>query len=110
MQGRLLLSPHPEPLLPPCILLFSQTFGREALLATLDAVERHAAEALAARSQGQAGWWRPREAAMLALGSCAEQLQGQAGQLKVADRIQALLQSMLEQDLQVRGGWRGAEL
>ncbi|KAG1664011.1 hypothetical protein FOA52_010527 [Chlamydomonas sp. UWO 241] len=95
-----------------------EAFGRDALIATLDAVERRMGEAAAARAAGQPDWWRLREAALLALGASSDQL-GQLARLSarssqpggapsprgaagaaVPVRVHVLMGDMLSQDLQ----------
>lgn len=49
-----------------------QSLGRPAVLAVLDGVEGRVREAGGARGAGDRGWWRLREAALLALGGVRE--------------------------------------
>ncbi|KAG2426502.1 hypothetical protein HXX76_011729 [Chlamydomonas incerta] len=56
-----------------------QSFGLDAAGALMDAVERRAAEAAAAHAAGQAGWWKLREAALLAAGCCVASFPGGLG-------------------------------
>ncbi|KAG2485990.1 hypothetical protein HYH03_015313 [Edaphochlamys debaryana] len=108
-----------------------EAFGLEAVGCVLDAVERRAAEAEAARVAGQAGWWKLREAALLAAGCCAdgfpgglEEGDGGGGRTRAAaaalrGRLQALVDGTLAVDMQGastnplllgRALWLGARL
>ena len=77
-----------------------QAFGRSALEASLEAVERCIGEAAQAQARGQQGAWRLREAALLALGGAANRLHEGLGEAE-GQRVRELLQGMLVQDLQV---------
>ncbi|GIL64427.1 hypothetical protein Vafri_18355 [Volvox africanus] len=93
-----------------------QAFNLEAARALMDAVERRTQEAAASQAAGQAGWWKLREAALLALGCCTASFpagladvrggggRGHRQQATIADlqsRLQRLVDEVLRTDLQV---------
>ncbi|XP_024534620.1 importin-9 isoform X1 [Selaginella moellendorffii] len=51
---------------------FVGVYEDEGTLAILEAVSRRMEDADRAKSQGETGWWKVREAALLTLGSCVE--------------------------------------
>ncbi|GIL64426.1 hypothetical protein Vafri_18355 [Volvox africanus] len=92
-----------------------QAFNLEAARALMDAVERRTQEAAASQAAGQAGWWKLREAALLALGCCTASFpagladvrggggRGHRQQATIADlqsRLQRLVDEVLRTDLQ----------
>uniref|UniRef100_A0A383VNQ8 Importin N-terminal domain-containing protein n=1 Tax=Tetradesmus obliquus TaxID=3088 RepID=A0A383VNQ8_TETOB len=90
----------------------SEDFGSPALSAVLEAVSRRLAEAdaaaAAAAAAGQSGaaaaagsWWAMREACIMALGACSDQLvQAVLGQSLSAQQMQQVLDTLLQRDLQ----------
>ncbi|GLI67765.1 hypothetical protein VaNZ11_012019 [Volvox africanus] len=92
-----------------------QAFNLEAARALVDAVERRTQEAAASQAAGQAGWWKLREAALLALGCCTASFpegladvrggggRGHRQRATIADlqsRLQRLMDEVLRTDLQ----------
>ncbi|WIA28271.1 hypothetical protein OEZ86_010825 [Tetradesmus obliquus] len=88
----------------------SEDFGGPALSAVLEAVSRRLAEAdaaAAAAAAGQSGaaaagsWWAMREACIMALGACSDQLvQAVLSQSLPAQQMQQVLDTLLQRDLQ----------
>ncbi|GFR51646.1 hypothetical protein Agub_g14063, partial [Astrephomene gubernaculifera] len=56
-----------------------QAFGCNAAGAVMDAVEARMREAAEQRAAGRVGWWKLREAALLAAGCCAASFPGGLG-------------------------------
>ncbi|GIL86369.1 hypothetical protein Vretifemale_14670 [Volvox reticuliferus] len=92
-----------------------QAFNLDAAGALVDAVERRTQEAAASQAAGQAGWWKLREAALLALGCCVASFPGGVGDGRggggrgqrqratmagLQSRLQLLVDEVLRADLQ----------
>ncbi|KAF8072465.1 Ipo9 [Scenedesmus sp. PABB004] len=78
----------------------ADTFGVAALVLLLEAVSRRLAEADAAAAAGQASWWAMREAAIMALGACSDQLvQAVASGALPAAQLQQAVDALLQRDL-----------
>ena len=80
-----------------------EAFSADALGPLATAVGRRLAESAAARAAGAPGWWRTREAALLAVGTVSErlvELAREAGGQPLALDVPGLMDSVLRQDLQ----------
>eukprot|EP00887_Chlorella_sp_A99_P007628 scaffold20.g7628.t1 len=75
-----------------------EAFGRDALAPLAAATQRRLAEAAAARAAGAPGWWRAREAVLLALGTLSERLAERGSRTGPLD-AGTLMESVLAEDL-----------
>ncbi|KAF6258143.1 armadillo-type protein [Scenedesmus sp. NREL 46B-D3] len=84
----------------------AEEFGGPALVAVLEAVSRRLADAdAAAAAAGQQGaatsWWAMREACIMALGACSDQLvQAVLARSMPAQQMHQVLDTLLQRDLQ----------
>ena len=85
----------------PIISIFQalcEEFEQECSASLAQSIQRHLSEADQAKASGNENWWKAHEAAMLALGSVHEVIEGQIEEGKVDFDIKGFLENVVLND------------